>query len=90
MQKNLFEKAKEFLQNHTIEVDNYEEFKKILEEKGGFIKTHWCSSQECEDKIKMETGATIRLIPFEEETISSKCIYCSNEASTTAFFAKAY
>lgn len=90
MQKNLFEKAKEFLQNHTIEVDSYKEFKKILEEKGGFIKASWCSNQGCEDKIKMETGATIRLIPLEEEKILSNCIYCTKKASMTVIFARAY
>jgi prolyl-tRNA synthetase len=61
-----------------------------LKEKGGFIKASWCGSQECEEKIKEETGATIRLIPFEREEPISNCIYCGGEAKEVVYFAKSY
>jgi len=90
IQKNLFKRAKEFLETHITEVKSYEEFKEVLKTKGGFIKASWCSSSECEERIKEETGATIRLIPFEKEEPFSKCIYCGREAKVVAYFAKAY
>ena len=90
IQKNLFKKAKEFLESHTTEVDDYTDFKEILDKKGGLLKAYWCTKQECEDKIKSETGATIRLIPTETNEKLSRCIYCKEETSTIAFFARAY
>jgi len=90
IQKNLFKKAKKFLEDHITTVKSYGEFKKTLEEKGGFIRACWCSSQECEDKIKEETGATIRVIPFEREKVFSSCVYCGKKANKVVYFAKAY
>jgi prolyl-tRNA synthetase len=89
IQRNLFKKAKDFMESHTTEVDNYRDFKKVLDEKGGFLKVFWCSRQECEEKIKDETGATIRLLS-EKEEVTSNCIYCGEKALTEALFAKAY
>ncbi len=90
IQENLFKRAKEYLETHITEVKSYEEFKDALKTKGGFIKASWCLSSECEEKIKEETGATIRLIPFEKEKPFSNCIYCGGEAKVVAYFAKAY
>ena len=90
IQENLFNRAKQFLDTHITEVKSYEEFKEVLRTKGGFIKASWCSSSECEERIKDETGATIRLIPFEKEEPFSNCIYCGREAKVVAYFAKAY
>ncbi|MGB9959457.1 MAG: proline--tRNA ligase [Candidatus Bathyarchaeales archaeon] len=90
IQKNLFNKAKKFLEEKITVVKNYEEFKEVLKEKGGFIKASWCLSSQCEEKIKEETGATIRLIPFEKEKPVSNCIYCGGEAKELAYFAKSY
>jgi len=90
IQRNLYNRAKKFLEEKITRVENYEEFKKILSEKGGFIKASWCGNRECEEKIKEETGATIRLIPFEREEPFSKCIYCGKEAKEVAYFAKSY
>jgi len=90
IQKNLFEKAKKFLEEHITLVKSYEEFKKVLEEKAGFIKACWCSSDVCEEKIKEETGATIRLIPFEKEEVFASCVYCGKKADKIAYFAKSY
>ncbi|MCD6242792.1 proline--tRNA ligase [Candidatus Bathyarchaeota archaeon] len=90
IQANLYKRAKEFLESHITTVKNYEEFKEALKNKGGFIKACWCSSSTCEKKIKEETGATIRLIPFEKEEPFSNCIYCGREAKEVVYFAKAY
>ena len=90
IQKNLLNRAKKFLKENISTVKTYEEFKKVLKEKGGFIRACWCSSPTCEEKIKEETGATIRLIPFKKEKTFSKCIYCSEEAKEVVYFARAY
>ncbi len=90
IQKNLFKKAKKFLKENTTTVKDYEEFKKILKNKGGFIKASWCGSKHCEEQIKLETGATIRAIPIKKEKVFSSCIYCGKKASCVAYFAKAY
>jgi prolyl-tRNA synthetase len=89
IQNNLFQKASTMLKEKTITVKEYGEFKSILEEKGGFLKACWCGSPTCEEKIKEETGATIRLIPFDEKPFS-QCLYCEREAAKVAYFAKAY
>jgi prolyl-tRNA synthetase len=90
IQSNLFNRAKKFLKENTTTVKNYDEFKNVLKNKGGFIRACWCSSPKCEEKIKEETGATIRLIPFEKERPFSSCIYCGEEAKEVVYFARAY
>lgn len=90
IQENLFTKAKKFLKENIRETSNYNEFKKIIEKQRGLIKTYWCGSKDCEDKIKEETKASIRCIPFEQEKVSGKCIYCGKESSTLVYFARAY
>ncbi len=90
IQDNLFSRAKKFLDDNITEVKTYDEFKEVLEKKGGFIKACWCSESACEEKIKEETGATIRLIPFEKEKVFSNCIFCGKKADQVVFFARAY
>ncbi|WP_455370067.1 proline--tRNA ligase, partial [[Eubacterium] cellulosolvens] len=90
IQNNLFEKAKQFLNEHTEKIQSYDQFKDVLKNKGGFLKACWCSRQECEDRIKDETGATIRAIPIEEELIWSNCVCCGNKSNQVAYFARAY
>lgn len=90
IQNNLFNRAKKFLEEKITTVKNYEEFKEVLKEKGGFIKASWCSSPKCEEKIKEETGATIRLVPFERKKPLSNCVYCGEEAKEVVYFAKSY
>jgi len=90
IQENLFNQAKKFLQENIREASDYSEFKKIIEDKKGIIKTYWCGNRECEDKIKEETKASIRCIPFEENKASGKCIYCGKKTSTLVYFARAY
>lgn len=90
IQNNLFEKAKAALAEKTFAVQNYEEFKRIAAEKGGFLKAAWCGSAECEAKIKDETGATIRVRPFEKHEPTVNCVYCGQKAKETVFFARSY
>ncbi len=89
LQKSLFEKAKKALQESIREPKDYKDFYKILEEKGGFLKAGWCGNGGCEDKIKEETGATIRAVPFEDEN-AENCIYCGKGPAKKAYFARAY
>jgi len=90
IQENLFTRAKKFLEENIREASDYNEFKKIIEKQRGLIKTYWCGSKDCEDKIKEETKASIRCIPFKQEEASGKCIYCGKESSTLVYFARAY
>ena len=90
IQENLFTRAKNFLEENIRETSDYNEFKKIIEKQKGLIKTYWCGNKECEEKIKEETKASIRCIPFEQEKVSGKCIYCGKESSTLVYFARAY
>lgn len=90
IQKSMFEKAKNIQDNNIIKISNYEEMKKILNEKGGFILADWCEKEECENSIKNETGADIRLIPLEKYSSDNKCIYCNENSKQMVIFAKAY
>jgi len=90
IQNSLFNRAKKLLEDNTSTVKTYGEFKEALRKRGGFIKACWCSRAECEERIKEETGATIRLIPFEKERLFSNCVHCGEEAKEVVFFARAY
>ncbi|MGD0028539.1 MAG: proline--tRNA ligase [Candidatus Bathyarchaeia archaeon] len=90
IQSSLLNKARKALQDSTATVKTYSEFKETLESKGGFIRASWCSDQKCEEKIKEETGATIRIVPFEKEEPFSKCIYCERQANEVVYFARSY
>ena len=90
IQTSLFEKAKNYRDDHITEVKNYDDFKEVLEEKGGFVKAHWDGSTETELKIKEETKATIRCIPNDEAESSGKCVYSGKDSNRKVLFAKAY
>jgi prolyl-tRNA synthetase len=90
IQKNLFDKALEFRNAHTWDVNSWEEFKDTLEKKGGFLMAHWCGNAECEAKIKEETRATTRCIPFDQKKEKGKCVLCGGESEGRIIFAKAY
>jgi len=90
IQKNLYKKAKDNLTKSLNTVKSYEEFKKVVQEKGGFVKAFWCGENHCEEQVKNETGATIRTIPFKKEGKISKCIYCNKEGKEVVYFAKSY
>lgn len=92
IQKNLFERAKRFRDEHTVELSDYAKFKEFMEGEGscGFVRAYWCGSRACEAKIKEETKATTRCIPFEQPSEPGRCIYCNKGATEQAVFAKAY
>ncbi len=90
IQENLFNKAKATLQEKTATVQNYEEFKSVICEKGGFVKAAWCGSADDEKKIKDETGATIRVRPFQKEEPTTPCVYCGQKAKEMVYFARSY
>ncbi|PJE57466.1 MAG: proline--tRNA ligase [Candidatus Portnoybacteria bacterium CG10_big_fil_rev_8_21_14_0_10_38_18] len=90
LQKRLLEKSKKFTKDNIREADSYDQFKKLIKEKGGFIKTHWCGDAKCEKKIQEETKATIRCILFENKNKTGKCIKCGKQSKTEVLFAKAY
>ena len=89
IQKNMLTAARKILDDNIKEAATYSEFKSTLEN-GGFIKSLWCGNQECEEKIKEETGAEIRVIPFGSENDSGKCIICENKSKSAPLFAKGY
>jgi prolyl-tRNA synthetase len=90
IQHNLYAKARIGLEEKTTSVTTYDEFQKILSAKGGFLKAPWCGGADCEAKIKDETGATIRVRPFQKEEPTGKCIHCGQKAQEMVFFARSY
>ena len=91
IQKEMFERAKKHLESHIYDASDYEEFKKTVEEKPGFIKAYWCGAVGCEDKIKEDTTATSRCIPFGEEVPEdAKCVCCGKKAKHLVYWGKAY
>ncbi|MDD3220139.1 MAG: proline--tRNA ligase [Lachnospiraceae bacterium] len=90
IQSDMFNRAKAHRDSHTYEASTYEEFKKIVDEKPGFVKAPWCGNQECEDKIKEETSATSRCIPFEGGETDSVCVCCGKPAKKMVYWGKAY
>ncbi len=90
IQNSIYQKALTYRESNTREVDSYEEFKKVLDEKGGFIKAHWDGTAETENQIKSETKATIRCILLDEKNEPGKCIISGKPSSKKVVFAKAY
>lgn len=90
IQKSLFEKAKKRRDEMTFTVMDYENFKKKMEQNQGLAKAMWCGDSECEEKIKKETSATIRCIPFDEEDLGQTCPFCGKKAKHMVYIAKAY
>ena len=86
---NLFERAKKFLKENITEVDNYEDFKNTLNQKGGFVYAYWDGTSETEEKIKKETKATIRCIPYIS-SVKGKCVLTGKETTQRVYFAKSY
>ena len=89
IQNDMLVAARKILDENIKTVLTYSEFKSTLES-GGFIKAHWCGNQECEEKIKEETSADIRVIPFDGEDETEKCIICEKQSKTIPLFARGY
>ena len=90
IQLSIYNKAYAFREEMTIKVDSYEEFKKVLNEKGGFISAHWDGTPETESKIKEETKATIRCIPLDNKMEDGICIFSGKPSTQRVVFALAY
>ena len=90
MQKEMLERARAHRDAHTYDAHNYEEFKDIVTNKPGFIRGMWCGDEACENKIKEETTATSRCMPFEQEKISDVCVCCGKPAKKLVYWGKAY
>ena len=89
IQTKMLEIAREQAKLNTFDISNYSEFKDRMV-KGGFVKAHWCGKQECEDKIKEETGADIRVISFDNENKDGNCVYCNETSVKVPIFARGY
>ena len=90
IQKDMFLRAKTHRDSHTYDAHNYEEFKEIVNSKPGFVRAMWCGDPACEEKIKADTTATSRCIPFEQEQIADTCVCCGRPAKKMVFWGKAY
>jgi prolyl-tRNA synthetase len=90
IQLNLFERARVYRDSHITKVDSWEEFKDVLNTKGGFISAHWDGTGETEDRIKDETKATIRCIPLDNIQEEGKCVFSGKPSSQRVLFAQAY
>jgi len=88
IQKEMFDAAKKILDERVVRVSEYQKFKEELDN-GKMIDCSWCGNQTCEDKIKEETGADIRVIP-SDNTKAETCIYCKNSGTTNVLFARGY
>lgn len=90
MQRDMLEKARTFRDANTREVDDYETFKQIIENEAGFLMCHWCGDPACEARIKDDTRATIRCIPFDRKEETGQCLICGRESQGRVLMAKAY
>ena len=92
VQKGLYTRAKCFMDKNTHTLESYDDFKNIMEKQRGLIFSPWCGNDECEIRVKEETGATIRCIPMNNYSSSNsgKCIYCGKDAPFWVYFARAY
>jgi prolyl-tRNA synthetase len=90
IQETLYKKALAFRDSHITEVDNFQDFKDVLETKTGFISAHWDGTAETEQKIKELTKATIRCIPMDNKKENGSCIYSGKPSNQRVLFAKAY
>jgi prolyl-tRNA synthetase len=91
IQAGLREQARDFLQKNTHTTDDYEEFKRLLDTRRGFLRSHWCGARDCETRVKEETMANIRVIPLDKEEIPpGSCLICRKKSDTLVYFARAY
>jgi prolyl-tRNA synthetase len=89
IQTGLWQKAQDFQKEHTYHTDDYNEFKKIIKN-NGFIYSHWCGSEKCENEISAETKATIRCLPLNQVKEPGQCLKCGAKTDQMVIFAKAY
>ena len=90
IQQSIYDKALKFREENSYQIDDYEEFKDIIENRGGFVYAHWDGTEETEMLIKEETKATVRCIPLDGESEQGKCIRTGKPSGQRVLFAKAY
>lgn len=90
MQSDMLARAKKFLAEHISDAKTYDEFKDAVANKPGFVRAMWCGGLACEEKIKEDTTATSRCMPFEQEQISDVCVCCGKPAKKLVYWGKAY
>ena len=90
IQENIYAKALNFRAEMTTKVDTWDEFKRVLDEKGGFILAHWDGTPETEEAIKDETKATIRCIPLDAPEEAGTCVFSGKPSARRVIFARAY
>jgi len=90
IQSSLFQRALDFRESNTYKVDDYPSLLNFFEKESGFAESLWCGSPECEAKLKEDTKATIRVLPFDQEGINGACAICGSPAKHRAIFGKAY
>ena len=90
IQNDIYNKALNFRDNHITKVDDFKSFKKVIEEKGGFVSAHWDGKPETEQKIKELTKATIRCVPIDVVKEKGYCVYSGSPSNNRVLFAKAY
>lgn len=90
MHADMLARAKEHLESHISEARTYDEFKDAVANKPGFVKAMWCGELECEMKIKEDTTATSRCMPFEQEELAPTCVCCGKPAKKLVYWGKAY
>lgn len=88
--ESMYNTCKKRMEEKTTVAHNMEEFAKNMEENQGFVKTMWCGSQECEDKVKELTGAPSRCIPFEQEHLGDTCVCCGKKAEKMVIWGRQY
>ena len=90
IQQNIYNKAKIYRDNNITKADTWEDFEKLLDDKGGFIAAHWDGTAETEEKIKELTKATIRCIPLNNTQEEGSCILTGKHSRERVLFARAY
>lgn len=90
IQNEMYNEALKNRTEKTSVATDYETFKKLIAEKGGFVKAMWCGDKACEEKIKEDTNATSRCMPFEQEELSETCVCCGKKAKAMVYWGKAY
>ena len=90
IQSDMLEKAKKHLAEHTYTARNREEFEEVFAQKSGFVKAMWCGETACEEAIKENMAVTSRCMPFEQECLSDRCVYCGKPAKKMVYWGRAY
>jgi prolyl-tRNA synthetase len=89
-QRELFDRAVAFREEHTHAVDTYDELRRVLDEAGGFLLAYWCGDGTCEKQVNAETGATIRVVPFDAPPAAGRCVVDGRPSQRRVVFARAY